>query len=231
MQDLVIYNGQARSFAQTVNSHWFRLLRHLDEPTVIVSVAADEQAKDMELLTKFVKKTHIEYVTQPNIKDPLVQPGMLGIYPPSTDPQGILKQLWSLYQAWQFAKNTVNVNAFDRVIRIRPDLVLDRVEFPVKPLQPNECHVPWWASWGGVNDRFALMGPEAAEYYYGTWINCGALLEEGCPLHPETLIYESLRDGDIYPQRDLQAEFVTLRLDGSVVPMSITAADLAHFRR
>lgn len=229
MSDLVIYSGQARTFKQTVNSHWFRLLRHLDNPTVIVSVADDEQSRDMEILRRLVDGVYIEYVQQPTVKEPEVMPGWLGIYPPSTDAQGILKQLWSLNRAWEFTCEKVNVPKSDRIIRIRPDLVLDRVNIPT--LTFRECVTPWWACWGGVNDRLAFMGREAASHYFGTWKNLDHLISNGCPLHPETLISESLRMGGVYSCRSLEAEFVTLRLDGSVVPMSINAADLAYYRR
>lgn len=229
MKTLVIYSGQARTFKQTVNSHYFRLLRHLDNPTVVVSVADDEQAGDMKILEKLVDNVHFEFVTQPTVKEPEVMPGMLGMYPPSTDAQGILRQLWSLNRAWEFATSKVNVSKYDAVIRIRPDLVLDRVVIPTL-VSPRNCYTPWWACWGGVNDRFAVMAPQAAEAYFTTWKNLDHLISNGCPLHPETLIYESLRMGPVFIHRTLEAEFVTLRLDGSVVPMSVTATDLAHFR-
>lgn len=230
MQDLVIYSGQARTFKQTVNSHWFRLLRHLNNPTVIVSVAADEQATDMGILERLIDHVHMEFVQQPTVKEPEVMPGMLGMYPPSTDAQGILRQLWSLNRAWEFAQEKVDVALFDRVIRIRPDLALDRVVLHGMIL-PQDCYTPWWACWGGVNDRLAFMGPKAAPHYFGTWKNLDHLISNGCPLHPETLIASSLRRGYVDTYRTLEAEFVTLRLDGSVVPMSITATDLAYYRR
>lgn len=232
MKTIVIYSGQTRTFAQCMSSHWFRLLRHLDNPVIVASVADDEQAADMELVRKLGIETHIERVQQPTVKEPAVMPGMLGIYPPSTDPQGILKQLWSLNRAWQFANEVVKIDPQDNIIRIRPDLVLDRVLFPAG-FAPYVCYSPWWACWGGVNDRLAIMGVEAAAEYFGTWNKLDLLIANGCPLHPETLIYESLRSArpPMNIHRDLEAEFVTLRLDGSVVPMSITAADLAHFRQ
>ena len=229
MKTLVIYSGQARTFKQTVNSHWFRLLRHLDNPTVIVSVADDEQAGDMRILERLVDDVHFEFVTQPTVKEPEMMPGMLGMYPPSTDAQGILRQLWSLNRAWQFAQEKVNVGKYDVVIRIRPDLALDRVVIPAM-IMPQDCFTPWWGCWGGVNDRFAIMGLLAAPHYFITWTSLDHFISNGCPLHPETLVYESLSLSGVRIHRTLEAEFVTLRLDGSVIPMSVTATDLAYFR-
>jgi hypothetical protein len=50
----------------------------------------------------------------------------------------------------------------------------------------------------------------------------------GAPLHPETLIAESLRDYYVLP---LTAEFNSLRMDGTMTPFDPTVIDIADYAR
>lgn len=222
MSTAVIYTGQARSFAKTFWNHNWHLLSKLDDPHIYVSVADDADAPAMDQLRDLGYPVVIERITQPDIIEPAEKPGMLGIYPPSSPAQAILRQFWHLTGGWEMMRESKRRH--DVVVRVRPDLVFGRLEIP-SLVEPLDCYTPWWARWGGVNDRFAIMGHRAADTYFTAYDSLPKYLSQGCPLHPETLLAARLQAGGV-DSRTLNAEFVTLRTDGTVVPMSITSMDL-----
>jgi hypothetical protein len=126
------------------------------------------------------------------------------------------------------------------VVRLRPDLLFMRFEIPseidwlnngVRVVAPDFCFTPWWSRWGGVNDRIALLGPLAAREYFTTFTKIERLMKAGCPLHPETIVDRSLRDGGIIPSHTLATEFVAARLDGSFTPFDPSTIDIVEYAR
>lgn len=228
MKTAVIYSGQARTFGQLFENHWWHVLRKLEDPEFFVSVQDDAQAADMtRLWEKFPPdRVHIEYVEQPTLPDPAPESKWLNLYPRSSPAQSVLRQLWALNRARLFSVHA------DLVIRLRPDLAFARFEMPRhRDISHLSCHTPWWSRWGGVNDRVAVMGCDAAFHYFTTFTKIDRLRALGCPFHPEQLIAASLEDGRIEPSHTLAAEFITVRLDGSHVPMDATQIELADYVR
>ena len=73
---------------------------------------------------KYYPDVNIELVEQPKecpvpVWERPKFPRIAHPYPVSATEKGILKQLWSLNRAWEFAKKAVKVNMM--VIRLRPD--------------------------------------------------------------------------------------------------------------
>lgn len=236
MKSLVIYSGEARTFKEVFANQYWHVLRKLGDVEFFVSVQDDANARDMELLlTRYpAKKVHIEYVQQPDLPEPQPNLKWLAMYPPSTTLTGIVRQLWSLDRAWQFVYETVEYHRQglrpEQVIRLRPDLAFARFELPRAP-RYSECITPWWARWGGINDRVAVMGWGAAPNYFKTYPRLASLRSAGCPLHPETLIAASLEMGNSIVSYDLATEFATIRANGEVVKPSITDVDLVEYAR
>lgn len=253
MKTAVIYSGQARTFGEVFPNQYDKVLRLLPSPEFFVSVADDAQAPAMTRLWECFPKAsvHIEHVKQPQLPEPPPDPKWLQMYPPSATPQAILRQLWSLNRAWEFFQATakglcVEVEThggsyskevkFDIIVRLRPDLAFFRFEEPIQWDRCSgwhdwSCYTPWWSRWGGVNDRMALLGQEAAKHYFTTFTKIERLRAAGCPLHPETLVDRSLRDGGIQPSHTLATEFRAIRLDGSVTPVDPTVIDIAEYSR
>jgi hypothetical protein len=227
MKTAVIYSGQARSFHQVAWNHHWHLLRKLENPKIYVSVADDAQADDMLALRDMGYQVEFEKVTQPGVPEPVVRPGMLGMYPTSSPAQAILRQFWALKRAWDWASNLGAWSA-EQVVRVRPDLAFGRVELPMV-IDRWECYTPWWSRWGGVNDRFAAMGKSIAGSYFNAFEDVYRFVDRGCPLHPETILAASIAKAGI-SRPTLRAEFVTLRMDGTVVPMDPSIVDIADRR-
>jgi hypothetical protein len=232
MRTAVIYSGQARSFAQVFPNQYWHVLRKLKNPEFFVSVAKDDNADAMiRLYERFDPAVvHIEHVEQPQLAEPPDDPAHLSGYPRNASKQAILRQLWALNRAWQFYREKMNWEAnYDIVVRLRPDLRFMRFEMPLAPFVYTPfVYTPWWSRWGGVNDRLAVMNEFAAERYFTTFTRLSETLADGAPLHPETLIAESLRGFSAHP---LVAEFNSLRLDGTMTPFDPTVIDIADYAK
>jgi hypothetical protein len=131
---------------------------------------------------------------------------------------------------------------YDVIIRCRPDLWFHSFETPdfgtrehsqagetfTLPMHiPRQAtaYVPWWGKFGGSNDRFAMMGPISAHSYFTTYSRIPELAQDGCPIHPESLIHASIATNEIKP---LFAEFSTLRTNGEMRGPEISTIDLAR---
>lgn len=235
MKTAIIYSGQARTFRHVFKNQWWYVLRKFPDARVFASVADDENAADMELLkTRFpADRVHIERVTQPDCL-PLVglteesaiaaaQGAPMAI---SSPPQAILRQLWHLNQARAFMAANSQAGDFEEFVRIRPDLHFHRFLLP-GAVRSHECVSPWWGGYGGINDRFGIMGWAAMNAYFGTWTKLNQLLDAGCPLHPESLVAASLEDGGGKNWRSMQAEFSAVRPSGQLVWPDMQLYDLA----
>lgn len=91
-----------------------------------------------------------------------------------------------------------------------------------------QCFTPPWGEFGGINDRFAIMGPAAARYYFTVFDRIPELLSSGCPFHPESLVAASLELGNVSLHRTLKTFFSTERLDGTRRWPEITPMDMLH---
>lgn len=232
MKTAIIYSGQARTFAQLRENHRWFIHRYYPNAEFFVSVADDAQADDMKSLGDY-GILHFEKVTQPEIPEPVMKPHQFG-YPITVPMQAVLKQLWSLERAYDFfLGRTTAFNGlweFDTVIRIRPDSRFMRFEPPF--VDGYTVATPWWARWGGVNDRFAVMGRSAAEVYFRTFSHRQGLFDQGCPCHPETMLGSWLRSNlSIFVSDALRCEFGTLRLDGTMRPIDPSVIDIAEYVR
>ena len=175
----------------------------------------------------------------------------------SVDPRAVLGQLWMLREGWRLYQEAND--PADLIIRIRPDLwfhsfalphafrmfehdpkrrtveikcdsaQIEKAQAQIDARSATAC-TPWWGRFGGVCDRFAMLGAKAAEAYFTTYDHIPAMIAEGAPLHPETLVHYAMKRAGISICDDMKAEFSTLRKSGEMRPPEITMIDLAHFK-
>jgi hypothetical protein len=215
MKTAVLISGEARTFARCLPSLQWTVFRKLINPQFFVSVAKDDDAKSMELLLDRYPDTRIEVVEQPTLDEPPAQLADHAPYAISSSIQAILRQLWFLSRVWRFHEEQAKGEKFDAYVRCRPDLHLHR--FRTAVAGRNEAVVPWWDTYGGINDRFAVLGPTAASAYFQTWDVLPELLAAGCPLHPESLVCAALERAGVVIDATLAAEFSCRRKDGTLV--------------
>lgn len=235
MRTAVIISGEARSFDRCWANQYWMVYRKLQEPEFFVSVANDADAIKMDLLHEHFpeNRIHIERVEQPTLPEPENVRELMrrGPYQPSAPAQGILRQLWALQRGHEYALEQRDPEEdYVHTVRIRPDLWFHQFEVPAY-VSPKGCLTPWWSRWGGVNDRVAFMDSEASGAYFGAFGRLGEMLKAGAPLHPESLMAESLRLGDIVSETTLAAVFTTVRRDGSIVPPDPTVTDIVDYNR
>ncbi len=234
MKTAVLISGQARTFAQVWENQYFNVYRKLENPEFFVSVEDDKQAYTMGLLReRFPKdRVHIELVKQPQIPEPpATKPHQYG-YGTAAKPQDILRQLWALDRVFDFFTEKCSGD-YGTVVRIRPDLRFLRFDLSLNSCKPSshQCFTPWWSRWGGINDRVAVMGLEAALAYFSTFQALNKLLALGAPLHPETLIYTNLTEEGVPVSHTLATEFIAVRLDGTTTQVDPTPIDIAEYGR
>ena len=225
MKTNVMISGQMRSFDLCWPNQYWMVYRHLDDPHFYVSVADDEDAGKAELLWQRFEKArvHIEVVKQPELPEPK-NVAFSGPYGPSSKPQAILRQFWHLNRVWEPFRDINAIEDGTIFLRIRPDLWFHF--FEQLPTLPSEfAATPWWSRWGGVNDRIAVLGRAAAQRYFTTFERIDQMLSEGAPLHPESLLAESLWSGGFQVQ-PLQAWFSTVRKNGTAIPPDPQAVDI-----
>lgn len=230
MSTAIFLVGHMRTFANCAHSFRWQVARHYqwDEVEFFVSTVQDEQADSWKLLHELFPGAPVHVAVEPSQPD-LPEPVELVRFEPyarSVPVQGVLRQLWQLQRAWELY-NQQKRPPHDVFIRTRPDLFWHSFKQPHQP-DTNEAFVPWWGRFGGLNDRFAVMGGHAASHYFQTYSKLEMLLNMGCPLHPESLVAASLWDGDCIIRDTLRAEFSTLRLDGTCRGPEITPIDMAH---
>jgi len=261
MKVAILYTGALRSFDKCLPNQIWHVLRHFPGAKFYVATHADEDALKVERLAAFVPpetKVSFEALQQPEMVIPegcpLTWNGprshyMHEPYAISVSPQAVLGQLWMLREGWRLYQESND--PADLIIRIRPDLWFH--SFNVPHGIPKKMHMagyegdnrmitigngirevaftPWWGRFGGCNDRFALLGAKAAEAYFTTYDHIPAMIAEGAPLHPETLIHYAMKRKGISICDDMAAEFSTLRKNGEMRPPEILASDIAHYAK
>lgn len=109
----------------------------------------------------------------------------------------VLHQLASLRRAWRLCTEALGID-FDYFLFLRPDLIfLDEIRIAdiVAGFQgENNIALPAWASWNGLNDRFALADKTAAQFYANRLDAVEAHTRTN-NLHPETLLAHTLHAG------------------------------------
>jgi len=245
MKTAVIITGHMRSFEACLPTLRHHVLRHFENIAFFVATVADANAVKAQQLRAMFPESQVEVTAcleQPDcvaeMKAAGVQfpkewePGRILTFEPyaiSVHPQAILRQLWQNREGWRLFEETAK-EEFDVVIRVRPDLYWHHFNLPqrLEILAHGEALIPWWGRFGGVNDRFAILNREAASAYFNTYTNVPQLLNAGCPLHPESLIFRALDAHEIQP---VDAWFSTRRENGEMRPPEWQHQELAslHF--
>jgi len=242
----VLLCGQMRTFHFCFASIKWQILRHLGSCDFFVSTTQDEQTASLDLLKRAFPnhKICIDIVEQqPDVYEELVQrgvipnkeyrPGIFHTHEPhvnSVHPRGWLRQYWQLSRAYKLFRQNSKPGDYDFVIRLRPDLHFQSFEMPdlEAPDASNTVFTPWWGRWGGVNDRFAVMGDKAAHAYFQCFDVIPELRALGAPVHPECLMKASIEYHEATLVPELCTEFATIRLNGQVRQPEINTIDLAH---
>lgn len=253
MKTAILISGHARTFATCLPNQWAMVYRHFSDPHFFVSFVDDEQADSWQGLKKYVgeDKIRFERMKQPDhIPLPHGCPdektytqGRTFMHEPfaiSVPPQAVLKQLWHLNRVWELFTGSEVVADFGTAIRCRPDIwfhsfrptqhvdVEERIDGGAMRLVRSHsltAYVPWWGRFGGVNDRFAVLGIDSANSYMTTINRLQDYIDCGVALHPESLVAESLK---VCFMQTTTALFSTIRLDGTMRGPEIMPWDIAE---
>lgn len=225
----ILLSGHMRNFDVCLPTMHWHVFRHYPDADFYVSTVSDEDSHKVELLSEYYddRVQAVEVVPeQPDCVE-LLAKRMDAVpkdieafakhapYAISVPVQAILAQLWQLQRVYELMPSHQSYGTF---IRIRPDLFFHGFT-PTQPVTSAMALTPWWGRFGGINDRFAVLGRGGANAYFNTWDRSPLfdplphLLREGCPLHPESLIKATLDVSGINVSPTLRAEFS--KVDGS----------------
>lgn len=252
MKTAVLISGQMRTFARCFASQRWHVFRQLPEPHFFVCVQDNADAGSVDLLREAYgsARVHVRLLHDPDLSSQLT-PELAKAYHQApyanaAPAHQLLLQHWYQNEAWKLFTESPGWGTpedFAAIVRIRGDLFFHSCALPrygdrIRVDVP-ECQTPWWGRFGGANDRFAIMGPEAARYYFTVYERIPELLAAGCPFHPESLLLACIEGSWHYPI--LRAEFSTVRPPGpprpgeyqapdgyAIRPPEISPIDLAH---
>lgn len=244
MKTAIIVTGHMRSFDKCLPALHWHIARHFPCADWFVATIDDANAHKAELLRAKYPKSEIHIEAVKEQPDCVAEKRAEGCdlpttwnrgepythepYPISVHPQAVLRQLWQLEQGWNLYKST-EAHA-DCIIRVRPDLYFHQADIPALgfPVLAWRAATPWWGRFGGINDRFAVLGVDAAQSYFTAYSRIKYLLSEGCPLHPESILRAALEADACSIHDNLDVEFSTLRENGQMRAPEISSSDLAH---
>jgi hypothetical protein len=239
MSTAILISGQLRTFAKCWPTQRWHVLRHFADPHFFITVqdGPEIQLTD-DLRREFgADRVHVDGRQDPDLSDHLT-PELAAAYHQApyanaAPAHQLLLQHWYQAECWkhfrQVTSDKASSNKFETIIRMRADLWFHSMDWdPVDPVHPVSCFTPWWGRFGGINDRFAIMGPLAAQTYSNTFAAIPELLAAGCPFHPESLVKANLERGSIDLHETLRTEFTTLRTNGQHRPPEIMPWDIAH---
>jgi len=241
MKTAIILTGHMRSFERCLPTLHWHVARHFPDADWYVSTIADPNADKAELLRTRYPGAHVKVARTAEQPDCVSEMRAAGVslpvewfrgkpythegYPISVHPQAVLRQLWQLREGWRLYAESDR--PADVVIRCRPDLFFrcGDIAHYARSIARWSALVPWWGNFGGVNDRFALLGTQAAEQYFATYDAIPALMSLGCPLHPESLVAAQLEAGSVDVSR-ISVSFGSLRENGDVREPEVNNDDL-----
>jgi hypothetical protein len=252
MSTAILISGQLRTFAKCWPTQRWHVLRHFADPHFFITVQFDQAEIIAELIKEYGKdRVHYDPRTDPDLT-PHLTPELARAYHQApyanaAPTHQLLLQHWYQNECWKRFEDVRGQKSegwFHTVIRMRADLWFHSFEppqmrghdFDIWTIpHPNECHTPAWGEFGGINVRFAIMGPEAARYYFTVWDHIPELLAAGCPFHPESLVAANLERGNVTLHRILKTFFSTIRPPGDprgeqrwpeITPMDMLNASL-----
>lgn len=245
MKTAILITGHMRTFARVVRTQQWHVYRHFPDADFYVSTVRDQDTGSIDELRKLYPKARIEVDVvdaQPELPIP-VPPfaedwtvGRMYGHEPyfiSVHPQSILRQLWQFNRAWEHFTNARGDAKYDCVVRVRPDSWFRSAEIK-KPIFSILAITPYFGRFGGINDRFAILGIDAAQAYFTTYAKLSAIMAQGCPLHTESLVKASLLDAACSVNDTMLCNFSKLygsdnpQLAGTFRDAEITMDDLAN---
>jgi hypothetical protein len=239
MSTAILYSGQLRTFAQCYPTQRWHVLRHVIDPHFFFTIQAQPDA--LQILAPLIadygaSRVHLQQLTDPDLTADLT-PQLSAAYHQApyanaAPAHQLLLQHWYQAQVWEnFCGHRETLSlTFATIIRLRPDLWFHSYD-PARAttVWEDEVLTPWWGRFGGLNDRFAIMGPAAARAYFDIYAKIPELVGSyQAPFHPESLLAARLEIAQVHVTQTLRAEFSTLRANGQARPPEISSIDLAH---
>lgn len=218
MKTAVIYSGQFREFERCWPGQWWQVLRHYGEVTAyfVMQKHADAERLLAPVRARLDGRVRTLLLDDPSfdIADRIVAAYRQAPFTNAAPPRQLMVQHWYQQRAWEFYLSHDDADD-ETIIRMRGDNLMHEFTptFPRDASRPGaDVLTPFWGRFSGVNDRFAICNRKGAAAYFTVYAQLHALLERGCPFHPESLSAAACES--VVLTRDLYAVFSTARPAG-----------------
>lgn len=196
MKTAVLISGQLREFARCYPTQRWQVYRRHEPCEFFLVIQRQPDADEIltPLLRDYPGKVHVLQLDDPDLPiSPAVSKGWHEApFANAAPAKNLLLQHWYQEQVWRFyvEKSGWHRDATQHrlVIRQRADNFFHEYEPAPNAGLDRAVYTPWWGTFGGLNDRFALIYPKAAPDYFGVYGKIEAALAAGAPFHPETLL-------------------------------------------
>jgi hypothetical protein len=127
--------------------------------------------------------------------------------------QQVVRQLRGLAFAWRDFCATEDPKHFHIIVRARPDSLFYVPPESAAEMTPDGAlHVPRFANWWGLNDRFAWGTPDVMERYFTRLSRLDEYIDAGGVFHAETFLAWAMQG---VPIKRSRAVFASVRDDGT----------------
>ncbi len=228
-------SGQLRSFAQCYPTQRWQVYRHYPDCHFFIVVQNNDQVNSIQALRRDYGEDHVhaQFITDPTGLPQIAEEyGRHAPYANAAPHNRLMMQHHYQLLVWQYFQEVRGDKQFDTIIRMRPDnwmqgftkqdayagiwdgwegLMYEETA-KARRAEENAVYSPHWGKFGGMNDRLAIMTNKAAPIYFSLYNHIEALLKDGCPFHPESLLLAHLEKNNVKVRHTLNAMFGTLRL-------------------
>ena len=231
----ILISGQFRTFEQCLPTQHWHVYRHFPDChffLVMQKTVPGPHSVDSEAMVKLLEgkygkdKVHAKLIDDPTGL-PMI-PKKFGFHAPyenaAPHPQ-LMMQHWYQNEVWKLFNE--HATKFDVILRMRGDNFFHSFTMAPQPLPQNIVYSPWFARFGGINDRFAVISPDgAAAAYFTVYEKIDELLKLGCPFHPEALLKAALEIASVVSDDKLMADFASYRVNGQHRHMETLPVDM-----
>lgn len=204
MSVAVLISGQMRTADICIDSIARHIFRQIGQHEIYVEAADDADAHKIHSFRVSLGQVRVQPLLPEKNYQEKIGLGCYGV-------QVVLRQLWSLREAWKLMES--DGLKPDWVIRLRPDCWFHSNIEDLSKCDPNAVYVPTFHNFFGLNDRFAFGGYDAMKVYCERLDTMDDYIAAGGVFHPESHLKWALSQGGI-PFLRTSVTFDLIRANG-----------------
>lgn len=217
MKIAILFVGQIRTLRKCI-PNLSKFLLHLDAETFLYSDSSSTFEEEKVFCRNLFDHTNFE--DDPEFADYSYSPGRIEHYQFVDWHRRIVSQIYKNWCAWKM----ISDKQYDVVIRVRPDIILNRKLEDLNFIKPSTLYIPKTDNHFGLNDRFGIGDYDVMKSYMCRYEDLDEYLNYGGILHSEeNLKYTMLKNNHKF--KPLSNLYVTIRRENEDVPITVSKYD------